>query len=94
MTEHLPECPVAAARPGTFTSCICDRLRACEERVLGERDELVGVTAFRAFRAGLAAAREAVAALVTERELRSPSGLDIDIHEALSAIDALGKKDE
>ena len=34
MTEHLPECPVAVARPGTFTSCICDRLRACEQRVL------------------------------------------------------------
>ena len=34
MSEHLPECPVAAARPGTFTSCICGRLRACEERVL------------------------------------------------------------
>ena len=39
----------------------------------------------------LDAAREAVAALVTERELRSPSGLDIDIHEALAAIDALRK---
>ena len=34
MTEHLPECPVAAARPGTFTSCICDALRACEKRVI------------------------------------------------------------
>ena len=33
MTKHLPECPVAAARPGTFTSCICDALRACEKRV-------------------------------------------------------------
>ena len=33
MNEHLPECPVAVARPGTFTSCICDRLRACEQRV-------------------------------------------------------------
>ena len=36
MTEHLPECAVAAARPGTFTSCICDELRACEQRVRGE----------------------------------------------------------
>ena len=34
MSEHLPECPVAVARPGTFTSCICDALRACEQRVL------------------------------------------------------------
>jgi hypothetical protein len=34
MTEHLPECAVAVALPGTFTSCICEALRACEERVL------------------------------------------------------------
>jgi hypothetical protein len=34
MTEHLPECAVAAARPGTFLSCICDALRACEARVI------------------------------------------------------------
>ena len=34
MTEHLPECAVAAARPGTFLSCICDALRACEDRVV------------------------------------------------------------
>ena len=36
MTEHLPECAVSVALPGTFTSCICDELRACEARVLGE----------------------------------------------------------
>ncbi len=34
MTEHLPECAVAVALPGTFTSCICIALSACEERVL------------------------------------------------------------
>ena len=33
MTEHLPECAVAVALPGTFTSCICEALRSCEERV-------------------------------------------------------------
>jgi hypothetical protein len=62
--------------------------------VLGDRDELVGLTALRAFRAGLAAARDVVMLLATERELRSPSGLEIDIYEALDAIDALGKEDE
>ncbi len=36
MTEHLPECAVAVALPGTFTSCICEALRACEARVLRE----------------------------------------------------------
>ena len=49
--------------------------------VLGQRD-------------ALDAAREAVAALATERELRSPSGLEVDVHAALDAIDALGKEDE
>ena len=38
------------------------------------------------------AAREAIAALVTERELRSPSGLEVDVHAALAAIDALKEK--
>ena len=33
MAEHLPECAVAAARQGTFLSCICLELRACEARV-------------------------------------------------------------
>lgn len=59
MSEHLPECwATYPSDPPAW--CICDELRACEQRVLGDRDELVGVTAFRAFRAGLAAAREAV----------------------------------
>ena len=42
----------------------------------------------------LNAAREAVAALATERELRSPSGVEIDIHQALAAIDALTKGEQ
>ena len=93
MTEHLPECLVPDFDKGLWI-CICNQLRACEERVLGDRDELVGLTALRAFRAGLAAARDVVMLLATERELRSPSGLEIDIYEALDAIDALGKEDE
>ena len=36
MTEHLPECAVAVALPGTFTSCICEALRACEKRMLDD----------------------------------------------------------
>lgn len=59
MTEHLSEC-WAKHDSDPAAWCICEELRACEERVLGDRDELVGVTALRAFRAGLDAAREAV----------------------------------
>ena len=38
MTEHLPECAVAVALPGTFLVCICEALRACEERVRSNPD--------------------------------------------------------
>ena len=38
MTEHLPECAVAVALAGTFTTCICDELGACQNRIArGER---------------------------------------------------------
>ena len=49
MTEHLPECPCndKAAHPDgclcceVASPCICDRLRACEERVLNAAREVV-----------------------------------------------------
>ena len=38
MTEHLPECPVEkmlrSGRTVGSQSCICEHLRACEERVM------------------------------------------------------------
>ena len=38
MTEHLPECPVEkmlrSGRTVGSQSCICEHLRACEERVI------------------------------------------------------------
>ena len=35
MTEHLPECVASVVRMGyDDTYCICDELRACEERVM------------------------------------------------------------
>ena len=39
MSDHLPECPVAPRR-GTInpSDCICDRLRACEQRVSEETE--------------------------------------------------------
>ena len=71
--------------------CICDELSACEARVheaAYQAGKAYGLTV-NGYTRGLDAAREAVAALGSERELRSPSGLDIDIHDALAAIDAL-----
>ena len=37
MTEHLPECPCQCAYD-CGGPCICDALRACEERVLKDTD--------------------------------------------------------
>lgn len=101
MSEHLPECFEAwqIARKCN----ICDALRACEERVarafhVVRRDDVaewekLSLDNFDAgYADGLNAAREAVAALATERELRSPSGLEVDVRAALSAIDALRKE--
>lgn len=91
--SHLPECPVSpqeiAARAldkHPRALCICDRLRACEQRVLGDRDEIVGLTAVRSFRAGLDAAREAVAA--------TGGSMWIGKAETLAAIDALRATDQ
>ena len=45
MTDHLPECPHAEPdlNPGFLVMCICDRLRACEQRVLdAAREAVVG----------------------------------------------------
>lgn len=49
MTDHLPECPVPAMEAGhgplhpedAEANCICDELRACEQRVLDAAREAV-----------------------------------------------------
>ena len=85
--------------------CICDALRSCEVRVRGEEQQRIeaALTFVGQHDAAwelavrdktLRDAREAVAALATERELRSPSGLEIDIHDALNAIDALREEEK
>lgn len=73
MTDHLPECPEVDPKWGSW--CICDRLRACEQRVHDHYSNLAPV----GFVLGVQAARDAVAAL--------PYGSPLD--DALAAIDAL-----
>ena len=80
MSGHLPECwlveqPAMILRP----FCICDRLRACQARVLDSDVDAEALRQNMAFRKGLDAAREAVAAL-PEYALRDT---------AVAAIDAL-----
>ena len=97
MTKHLPECPVAAARPGTFTSCICDALRACEERVRFDEPRMFtpdenANNICEAFRLGLAAARESVESQWTEDPSWDGTNWNNALTSALAAIDAPREK--
>lgn len=85
---HLPECPWADR--GYAFPCICDRLRACEQRV--RQDERA---------AALYAAREAVAALEPLLDVEKGMGgydccgcatVGYLWTDALAAIDALKEK--
>ena len=83
MSEHLPECdPIPYERP-----CICERLRACEERV--ENRIIHGGLDASRFNAGLDAAREAVLAVVRKYNIAEDAPV---IVEFLAAFDALRSK--
>ena len=106
MTAHLRECAVAEAR-ATATlwgvpadahlsnppPCICERLRACEERVSSEylTPMALATTGFddpryaKGYAAALDAAREAVASM--EIAVAGNSAATVD--QALAVIDAL-----
>lgn len=109
MSDHLPECPCAntSAHPDgclcceVSSPCICDRLRACEQRVADEiwgaiRD---GSQYKSGFEGGLDAAREAVDAMVTQdcpdnlARWVWPYGPKEMQRDALAAIDALRRLD-
>jgi hypothetical protein len=88
MTEHLPECLIDDQTYGLSGLCICNELRAAEQRVRKEEcvayEEAVVLAEAESFAAGVKAAREAVAAVPDYPEtvyVRKPDVLD--------AIDAL-----
>lgn len=100
MSEHLPECdatdcgctPEEECGPNCINLCICDRLRAAEQRV---RDELPpnGADALWYLlgqRKGVQAARDAVEAVAVQSRWGTTSHGLIGKGEALAAIDALG----
>jgi len=87
---HLPECPWVPSLDD-YEACICDRLRACEQRVMAQFVDGVDEVSYRR---GLDAAREAVAAYANERlALTKHPNMSEDITAALrvaaSRIDAL-----
>lgn len=89
MSDHLPECPWADR--GYAFPCICDRLRACEQRVFQEQIKGRQHDMVMAYLRGLDAAREAVAALPISGGFTTPEGRFEEVlkTDALAAIDAL-----
>ena len=75
MSDHLPECLHDDRTYGLRGLCICDELRACEQRVLDAAREAV---------AALVRYDHNNYALVCQ-----PDGWAIDRDEALAAIDRL-----
>lgn len=91
MSDHLPECECYGRNHGECALCICDWLRACEERVresaatLWERtDEQMADARRQGYAAALDAAREAVASV----GVRKDTSYDMRV-QALADIDAL-----
>ena len=102
---HLPECKALDTMPEAtrmFYStsrqwfwehgCICDRLRACEQRVREGWYEIQSETWEQGYKYALDAAREAVAALRPKQDGWHPDG-DAVLRLALAAIDALVRDD-
>ena len=107
MSDHLPECGYSPGQPGfgginsgipstqpylAPSPCICDRLRACEHRVLDAIDLPAANVQYQkvGYADGLDAAREAVAALDVPADWIGSTRHGLD--NALAAIDALKEK--
>ena len=94
MSDHLPECgvrkPCGVCGNITYGVCICDRLRACEQRSyslgieVGKHDGWLA-----GYAAALDAAREAVAELWKDGDVASDDAVWIVHDDALAAIDGL-----
>lgn len=116
MIDHLPECPATEVSMSghstpppdyelTYTVCICDRLRACEQRVEREwiehcnrveqrvRDESWDHGMEVGTHSALDAAREAVAGQCGHTKSVS-STYQCDHDRALAAIDALREEEK
>ena len=88
MSDHLPECLHDDDTYGLRGLCICDELRACEQRVLSLNPVALGVLiAQRARERALDAAEEAVRATLGADERNVHAELT-----AIAAIDALRER--
>lgn len=78
MSDHVLECRWESQR------CICEELRACEQRVLDDDVLAAAYHGQAGYAAGVQAAREAVAAV----SVRKDTSHDMRV-QALAAIDTL-----
>lgn len=91
MSDHLPECDAWDTDDDTIGDCICDRLRACEQRVREDEQshnfspDIHWAGMAEVYQRGLDAARKAVAAV----EYRPTNPETMIRSMALDAIDAL-----
>ena len=83
MSDHLPECPCYLALRENV--CICDRLRACEQRVDKAWHEYDQLAREGAYLSGERDARDAVAALFPMPDVPQPIRGEV----VLAAIDGL-----
>ena len=91
--SHLPECLTPMYDAEAW--CICDRLRACEQRILLSKPniELSAVYGYEAGRAdGLDAARDAVEMAWTDDPSWDGTNWNNALYDAIAAIDALREK--
>jgi hypothetical protein len=96
MSKHLPECHRWFANMPEDWCPACEMFRACEQRVRqsaatlwDHTSEQMAAARVEGIRAGLTAAREAIAALDIGRDVR----FSVDVRaDALAAIDALREK--
>ena len=97
MSGHLPECgvrkPCGVCGNITYAVCICDRLRACEQRVRQDCDDLglIGYGSERGYDDGYAAALDAAKSRARMQMERNGVG-EPEISLAVAAIDALRKE--
>lgn len=83
---HIPRWAVDVPCVACKVKCICPALRACEQRVMNERQEHIGNPV--SFAMGVQAARDAVAAEAKARHVDGPT-MFLTLPQALAAIDAV-----
>ena len=89
MQDHLPECQLATGVYDDRADCICDALRACEQRVIAEGDEQSQIAYSTGYRHALDAAEKAVADIDGEEMC---CACNDDYRMTIAAIRALKEK--